>query len=170
MTVLAASIKRGGLLMPVQSSSAYGGVARILAEELQNAWGALAESLAVRKTTVAAISELRQAQALASKANWDGYGARPLDQRAYVHAVRFLQALPTTTPIPDVSVDPDGEIDVLWHVNSKRTFSVSVGPSGRLTYSGLFGDTQSFGTEWLSNEIPQTILLSLSRVLDTNVR
>ncbi|MGB7218158.1 MAG: hypothetical protein WBD07_05070 [Vicinamibacterales bacterium] len=98
-------------------------------------------------------------------ANWDGYGARPLDRRAYLAALRFLQALPTTTPVPDVSVDPDGEVDVLWYISPTRTLSVSIGPAGRLTYAALFGDTRSYGTEWFVNEIPQAILLNLSLVI-----
>ncbi|OLC45099.1 MAG: hypothetical protein AUH43_16910 [Acidobacteria bacterium 13_1_40CM_65_14] len=170
MTVVAASLKRGGLLYPLPSSSAIGDDAKTLKTMIQEVWNMLAQSLAVRQTAEAGIVELRRAQQVASKPNWDGYGALPLDARAFQHVVRFLQALPTTMPVPDVGVDPDGEIDLLWHVDSRKTFSVSIGSNGRLTYSGLFGDVQSYGTEWLFNEIPQTILFNLSRVVDTSGR
>jgi hypothetical protein len=164
MTVVATSLKGSGLLFPTPSSNAVSGEADTVRRLIEDAWELLADSLAVSNTTSAAISELKRASQMAQAANWDGYGAKPLDPRAYEAAVQFLCALPTTTPIPDVSVDPDGEVDVLWHTDPRRTFSVSIGPSGRLTYSGLFGDAQSFGTEWFLNEIPRAILLNLSRI------
>jgi hypothetical protein len=170
MTVVAASLKRGGLLFPLPSSNAVSGDAGTLRRLVESTRAALAESLAVRNTAEEAIRELRIVIGQASKPNWDGYGARAIDERAYEHAIRFLQALPTTTPVPDVSVDPDGEIDLLWHVDSRKTFSVSVGPNGRLTYSGLFGDSQSYGTEWFFNELPQPILLNLARVVEDTAR
>lgn len=164
MTVVATSLKGAGLLFPTPSSNAVSSAAGTLRQSVQNAWELLANSLAVSHTAAAAITELKRASQMAREANWDGYGARPFDQRAYEAAILFLQALPTTTPVPDVSVDPDGEIDVLWHIDPRKTFSVSIGRAGRLTYSGLYGDAQSYGTEWFFHEIPQAILLNLSRV------
>jgi hypothetical protein len=164
MTVVAASLKGSGLLSPAPSSNAVSSEAGAVRRIIEDAWQLLADSLSVSNTASAAIGELKQASELARTANWDGYGARPIDRRAYEAAIRFLQALPTTTPVPDVGVDPDGEVDVLWHVDPRTTFSVSIGPLGRLTYSGLYGDVQSYGTEWFFNEIPQAILLNLSRI------
>jgi hypothetical protein len=164
MTVLATSLKGSGLLLPTPSSNAVSNDAGTLRRFVEDAWELLADSLAVSNTASAGIGELNRASEMARAANWDGYGARPLDQRAYAAAVRFLQALPTTTPVPDVGVDPDGEVDVMWHVEPRRTFSVSIGPSGRLTYSGLYGDAQSYGAEWFLNEIPKAILLNLARI------
>ena len=170
MTVIAASLERGGLLFPTPSSNAVSPAAGTLRRLVESTRAALADSLAVRNTAEEAIRELRRVIGQASKPNWEGYGARAIDERAYEHAIRFLQALPTTTPVPDVSVDPDGEIDLLWHVDSRKTFSVSVGPNGRLTYSGLFEDNQSYGTEWFFYELPQPILLNLARMVDDAAR
>jgi hypothetical protein len=170
MTVVAGSVKRGGLLSPLVPSAGVGPDARAMQDIVHTAWGTLATSLALRRTAETAIAELTKALVIASRPNWDGYGALPADRGAAAQAIRFLQALPTTLPAPDVSVDPDGEIDVLWHVEATRTLSVSVARSGKLTYSALLGGAQSYGTEWFSNEIPQPILYSLSRVLDRNSR
>jgi hypothetical protein len=62
--------------------------------------------------------------------------------------------------------DPDGEVDLLCQLDPTRTISVSVGPSGKLTYAALIGAAQSYGTEWLADEIPHPILDSLTRVLN----
>ena len=166
MTVLAAPVKRGGLLFPLPPSSGISPAADELRDIIQQALDSLAMSIAVRRTAETAISELRRLQQEASKPNWDGYGALPLDLRSAEQALKFIQALPTTVPVPDVSADPDGEVDLLWQLDPTRTISVSVGPNGKLTYAALIGTAQSYGTEWLSNEIPQPILDGLTRVLN----
>jgi hypothetical protein len=166
MTMIAAPVKRGGLLAPLPPSDGTSSAAAAVREVMQEALSALARSIAVRKTAEAAIAELGSLQRVAAERNWDGYGALPLDPRAAEHALTFLQALPTTVPAPDVSVDPDGEVDLLWQRDPTTTISVSIGPNGRLTYAALVGTAQSCGTEWLAGEIPQPILDSLARVLD----
>ena len=166
MTVLAAPVKRGGLLFPLQASGGISPAAVELRSILQEVLSALAMSIAVCQTAEAAIAELQRLQCTAAEPNWDGCGALPLDPRSAEHALRFIQTLPTTVPVPDVSADPDGEVDLLWQLDPTRTISVSVGPNGRLTYAALMGTAQSYGTEWLANEIPQPILDGLTRVLN----
>src|SRR5216684_1351039 len=38
-------------------------------------------------------------------ANWDGYGAEPVEQVTFRQAYRFLEALPLGTPAPSVGVE-----------------------------------------------------------------
>ncbi len=169
MTILAAQVKRGGILFPLPPSRGVSPAAEELQEIIRNTLAILAASIAVQGTSETAIRELRRLQTSASKLNWDGYGSLPLDARSIEHAVKFLHALPTTAPTPDVSADPDGEVDLMWFVDPRRTLSVSVGRGGRLVYAALLGDTESYGTEWLANEIPQPILYNLSRVLEADL-
>jgi hypothetical protein len=166
MTLLAAPVRRGGLLFPLPPSDGISSAAADLRNIVQMALSELARSIAIRRTAEAAIVELGNLQRIAAESNWDGYGALPLDRQSAEQAVKFLQALPTTVPVPDVSADPDGEVDLLWQVDPTRTISVSVGPTGRLSYAALMGTAQSYGTEWLANEIPQPILDTLARVLN----
>jgi hypothetical protein len=166
MTVLAAPLKSGGLLSPLPPSEGTSLAAGELRDIIQRTLTSLAMSIAVRRTAETSIRELRRLQQEASRPNWDGYGALPIDPRSAEHASTFIRALPTTVPVPDVSVDPDGEVDLLWQLDPTRTISVSVGPNGKLTYAALIGAAESYGTEWLSSEIPQPILDSLTRVLN----
>lgn len=166
MTVLAAPVKRGGLLFPLPPSGGTSPAAVMLWAKIQEAVVHLRKSIAVGRTAEKATAELRRLQSTAAKPNWDGYGALPLDPLSAEQALRFIQALPTTLPGPDVSADPDGEVDLLWQLDPTRTISVSVGPNGKLTYAALMGTAQSYGTEWLSNEIPRPILENLLRVLN----
>lgn len=168
MTVMVASLKGGGVLFPSIPSAGVSSDADELKAHIRDTWEGLASSIALRGAAEAAIEELWRAQEEASSPNWDGYGALPMNPQSFQQALIFLRALPTTTPAPRVSVDPDGEVDVLWHEAPTRTLSVSIGPKGRLTYAAMLGGAQSYGTEWLANEIPQPILSNLSRVLDPN--
>jgi len=168
MTVLVASLQGGGILFPSIPSAGVSPDADRLKASIQDTWEDLASSIALRGAVETAIGELWRAREEASSPNWDGYGALPMNAQSFQQALTFLRALPTTTPTPSVSVDPDGEVDLLWHETPTRTLSVSIGPKGRLTYAAMLGGAQSYGTEWLANEIPQPILNNLSRVLDPN--
>jgi hypothetical protein len=154
----------GSLVSPVPISNGVSREARMLWDEVSMARSHLFESLSLSGVAEAALAELEQVRGESSSANWDGYGGRPLDLRAYAEAVRFLTALPPTTPPPALGADPDGEVEISWNFGPRSVFSVSVGPTGRLTYAGLFGMSKSYGTEWLGSEIPRAILESMARV------
>jgi len=96
--------------------------------------------------------------------NWDGYGAKALQISSLANADRFLNILPTTTNLPEVSVDPDGEIVLEWYKAPRQVFSMSVGTNGELVYAGLFGSNKANGTEYFEDEIPKAILDNLKRV------
>jgi len=164
MTALAATLKSGGLLSPLPSSSGVSTEARTLRDRVSDTRRHLCESLALRTLAEVALAELDEARGEAQSENWDGYAGRPLDPRAYAQAGRFLTALPTTTPIPAISSDPDGEVEVSWNRAPRWVFSVSIGPTGRLTYAGLFGNSRAYGTEWLGAEIPRPVLENVARL------
>jgi hypothetical protein len=86
--------------------------------------------------------------------NWDGYGASPVSVLAFLNARAFLSNLPTTVPIPEITVEPDGEIAFEWYLQPRWVFSVSVGSNNELTYAGLFGRNKIHGTEYFENELP----------------
>src|SRR3989338_8133615 len=164
MTTLATPSKRGGLLAPLVPSEAVGPDARIVARRIEQVCEHLWEALTLRHVAESAWVELAEAAQEAAAPNWDGHGAKAIDAQAYLQAERFFSALPTTTPVPDVSVDPDGEVAIAWNVASDWVFSVSVGPQGRISYAGLFGNSKVYGTEWLFDEIPEAVLDNLTRL------
>ncbi len=96
--------------------------------------------------------------------NWDGYGARAIDNTSYIEALRFLDFLPKTLPTPEITIEPDGEIAFEWRHSKRRVFSVSIGGKGELTYAGLFGLNKTHGTEIFGDEFPETILDNIQRV------
>ncbi len=108
--------------------------------------------------------ELEAARWEAGRDNWDGYGARAVDEGAYRKALAFLRLLPVSLPGPDAAVDPDGEISFTWQRGPKKLFSVSVGPSNTLSYAGLLGQVSTYGTEYFVDELPPSILVNLARL------
>jgi hypothetical protein len=166
VTIIAKSLKRGGLLTPLQTSAGVSAAATVIASMVEHVREQFEASLVVREAAETALRALRRVSAEASAMNWDGEGAHPVDARAVREAARLIAALPTTVPAPDVGADPDGEVDLLWHCGTRRTLSVSVGAGGRLTYSALVGEAQSYGTEWFVTEIPDIVLHNLYRVLN----
>ena len=164
MTASAMCLAGIGLLCPIPVSHGVSPDAERLSEAVAEAWEQLFQSVSLVEIVTTALSELESLRQESAQANWDGYGANPLDIGAYEQAVRFLMALPTTTPAPSIGIDPDGEVELGWDSGPRRMFSVSVGPTGRLTYAGLFGMSRSYGTEWMDAEIPRPILQSVARV------
>lgn len=167
MNAIALSITRGGPFLLRAPSQGVSADATEIEGIVDRTRVRFQESIAIGQAALEAIEALAVASREAAAPNWDGHRGLPINQEAITHSLVFLQALPTTVPAPNISVDPDGEVDLLWHVSPTRTLSISVGPGGRLTYSALIGDAESFGTEWLSDEIPESVLSNLSRVLRT---
>ena len=96
--------------------------------------------------------------------DWDSYGARAVDARSLLSAIWFARLLPIAVPIPEIYVDPDGEIAFEWWLSPRRIFSVTVRRNNELAYAGLFGVNKVYGVEYLDDELPEAILDNISRV------
>lgn len=96
--------------------------------------------------------------------NWDGYDAKAISIDSYREAIRFARSLPTMTPLPEIAVDPDGEVALEWYEGPRKVFTVSIGSRNEITYAGLFGFNKVNGTECFYDEIPKAILDNLDRL------
>lgn len=96
--------------------------------------------------------------------DWDGYGAHSMKPNSLLFGERFLRALPTRSELPDVGVDPDGEVSMEWALSSRFTFSVSFGENDEISYAGLFGRNKVHGVEVFRRSVPHEILHSLERL------
>jgi len=101
------------------------------------------------------------------KDDWDGYGAERVQKASVAQALDFLKLLPTTVPLPEISVDPDGEISLTWQREPRLVFSVSISKDGVLSYAGLFGRSKTHGVEDFIQTIPKTITDNLQRLYST---
>lgn len=123
------------------------------------------ESISMGKTFSDLQSELEVILDEAQDRNWDGYGAHPIKYPSYLEAQKFIDSFPLTTLVlPEVSLDPDGEISFEWYKSSDHCFSISFSGDDILTYAGLFGINKINGSEYFGDEIPETILENIKRV------
>jgi len=99
-----------------------------------------------------------------SESNWDGYGATAAKTDSYIEAQRFLNSFPTSFPLPEVSIDPDGEFTFEWYKDPDNNFSISFNEESELNYAGLFGINKTHGLEYFGDEIPEIILDHIKRV------
>ena len=90
--------------------------------------------------------------------------ALPVQQGARRYSIALVAELAEGTRFPEVSVDPDGEISLGWHVGDD-VFSVSISGTGRLSYAGLLGTSDCHGTEWMVAQVPVEITRQLDRLL-----
>ena len=60
------------------------------------------------------LSELFSLAQECNEPNWDGYDADPIDQQALSNAKILIESLPEEFPLPECSVEPDGEISLDW--------------------------------------------------------
>lgn len=100
-----------------------------------------------------------------STPNWDGYGAEPIFAIAYDDAVAFINALPTSIPLPEILPEPDGSIGLEWDNGANKTFTVLLNGKGLITYAGILGKcNKAHGTETFDDTIPENITRYLKRI------
>lgn len=96
--------------------------------------------------------------------NWDGYGAKAIDEQSYQNAIRFILSLTADVPAPEIGVEPDGEVVFEWYGGKRKVFSISMGSRNELTYAGLYGISKTYGVEHFYGNIPDTLLDNINRV------
>ena len=99
--------------------------------------------------------------------NWDGYGANPISPQAKRYAQQLIDSLPYKFPVPDPVPEADGDFSLTWDFAPGHIFTVSVNPSGMLSYAGLLGEgITRHGMEPFKGSIPKVILDSIGELCD----
>src|SRR6266542_5701187 len=70
--------------------------------------------------------------AIAQLKDLDNEESIDVEPSTYAYAEQFLRLVPREMPIPDITVDNDGEIMLEWDRGHRCVFSVSVGRDGTL--------------------------------------
>ena len=139
-------------------SQAYGEDAKHWQNKVEK-WG---KEFSTKKISL--ISHLAEIYEDCIEPNWDGYEAERVVWDAYLNAKRFLETYPPSMPLPELSVDPDGEIVFEWYVSPYRNFSVSIGAEEVLNYAGLFDDGPKSGTDEFFGDIPAKIFCLINQL------
>ena len=111
------------------------------------------------------LDALRETYEECAAGNWDGYGALPISQTTYDEALRFINALPSWLPTPEIVPEPSGDIGFEWNFGKNRVLAASVNGTNRIAYAGLLGTgNKAHGTEVFDGSIPQALIEHISRI------
>lgn len=92
--------------------------------------------------------------------------AEPISDLTCKETIDFLRKLPSSLPIPEVVLEPNGDLALEWFVSNYWSFLVGFSGKGIMTYAGLFGRGQkTYGTELISEAIPSSAVENIRRVL-----
>jgi hypothetical protein len=111
-----------------------------------------------------AYDQLGEVYETCREADWDGDGTEPIEQDTLRNAYVFIEALPDGYPLPDITAEPDGHLDLEWYRHPRRILSVSVSPEGMLYWAALVGTEDPRGSCPFYGDIPDTILYWIRRV------
>ena len=90
----------------------------------------------------------------------------PVSELTCKETIDFLRKLPSTLPIPEVILEPSGDLALEWSVSKYYSFLVGFSGRGLITYAGLFGRGQkTYGTELVSEAIPSSVVENIRRIL-----
>ncbi len=116
-----------------------------------------------------ALNRLYELAAGCAEANWDGYSAEAVSQNAVECSAHFIRRLPEDLPLPEISVEPDGEIALDWSPTPTQTFSVSIGTANRMAYAWVNGTEHGHAVAYSNNgEIPSRILQEIQRITNND--
>ncbi len=106
-----------------------------------------------------ALEELREVVEECGKPEWGGEGTEAVAAATWVRAQQFIRAIPDDLPMPEMGVDPDGEIAFDWALDRVRSFSVSIDEGERLACAWLDGtDRGHFVASMVGGMIPQRVI------------
>ena len=116
-----------------------------------------------------ALDRLYELAAECAAADWDGYDAEAVSQGAVERSALFIRRLPEDLPLPEISVEPDGEIALDWSPTPTQTFSVSIGTANRMACAWVNGTEHGHAVAYSNNgEIPSRILQEIQRITNND--
>ena len=151
-------------LPPEQQHSAVSDEAGVRREraDLSNSW-----VLFVSKEDT--LNRLYELAAECAEADWDGYGAEAVSKSAVERSAHFIRRLPEGLPLPEISVEPDGEIALDWSPTPMQTFSVSIGTADQMACAWVNGTEHGHVVVSSNNgEIPSRILQEIQRITNND--
>lgn len=108
-----------------------------------------------RSALLQAIDEIYQ-QCL--QPEWGHDGAEPISLQTHAIARRLLELLPSDTPLPVVTPEPDGQINFEWYRAPRRLLTTSISGTGTLYWAALVDSEDPRGSCQFAEQFPPTLL------------
>ncbi|NOQ80511.1 MAG: hypothetical protein GQ546_14065 [Gammaproteobacteria bacterium] len=92
--------------------------------------------------------------------NWDSYGSLPLKERAFFEAEKFISAMPSWLPIPEIVPEPSGDIGFQWDFGRDKVLVASLSGDNIVIYAAILGSTERKrnGSDVFNDTIPNEII------------
>lgn len=134
---------------------------REVVASLENLWSAETVGGSVHARRLALEDAIQEC----TEANWDGYGAEPVDPLSVEWAEQLLEELPRSIPLPEIAVAPDGDVVLEWFSDRSRVLSVSIGAGGEVRFAMRSPSSKLTGIEPYSDGVPPRLSDALATVL-----
>ena len=82
----------------------------------------------------------------------------------YVRARKLLDTIPTGFPVPEIGLDPDGEVAFDWIRADRTMVSVSIGPQSDPSYAAGLADGTAYGFVRWTDRFPVALTDLLRRL------
>lgn len=105
-----------------------------------------------------------------SRDNLEALEAYQANPGVLSYALMFLNNLSPSIPFPEIALDQDGEIALEWDYGPRKVISIRVAKDGTLHFAWLVGYSSFHGVETLQDQIPDTILIGINRVINATSR
>lgn len=146
------------------SSRGFSDDSKNLVKNLKNQIREICEPLTIGRPLEEAVESLIEVYKECSEENWDGYGANPVSKSSISEALKFIDLIPSSFPMPQITAEPSGEIGLEWYKDKRLMFALSFSGKNMISYAGIFGINKIHGTEYFGDSIPSIIIENLRRL------
>lgn len=110
------------------------------------------------------IDEIKTIASDCSVKNWDGYDAAPIKGESVKAAIKFLNDIQISPPIPDVVPEPDGDLGLEWEIDSENWLIISFHGTSVIHFAAKFGESRFEGKESDADQKRKITLGFLERI------
>lgn len=133
-------------------------------QKLDNTIDEALTSVFTTHETECLLSELHRVATETSEPDWDGYGAQPFNNGAFLDIKRLIPRLPKYIDLPEIEVHPDGSIGLVWMKGNDCTASVALDGRGYIFYSALrLNGERERGKQLFSGHLPLVVTIFLAK-------
>lgn len=103
------------------------------------------------------LTELKEIRRDCGSDNWDNAGSAKIESQTIESAQELIERMPNYLPLPEISPEPDGNINLEWYVDKDFVFEISVDRSKNLYYAGRLRGQKISGRKEISGPFPEVL-------------
>lgn len=104
-----------------------------------------------------AVVELNEIKQNCTRNNWDNAGSAKVESQTVKYAQELIERMPNNLPLPEISPDPDGNINLEWYADKDFVFEISVDRNKNLYYAGRLPGQKISGREEFMGTFPEIV-------------